>query len=104
MYLINLRRYVITALHLISLSIFTISYFSEAGATEFSKISPVNSVNNSANKLNTVIQEHSANINVQKRNSLSNPILMHKETRKPSAGWNSNLQPYIDAHRKFWTS
>jgi hypothetical protein len=54
--------------------------------------------------LTLAIQKHSAIIRDQKKHSVCDPESTHTDASNTVTRQNSKLQPYIDAHRKFWTS
>lgn len=111
------RRTSIAILCLISFNIFVFQFFSVANATELSEIRSANNAGKQyTNLLNPVTPEGAFNIGDQENNKLSHPVreLSEAQVGKPgskensrlqsSINWNSKLQPYIDAHRKFWFS
>lgn len=78
--------------------------FSDVHATETAKLRSVDAVNENINSLDRVLNEQSVNINNPKKKGLLNPESKSNDGQDSTTGWNNKLQPYIEAHRKFWAS
>jgi hypothetical protein len=100
----KMSRNVIAFALIIGLNIAVVNNFSDVNATEILKPRFVDASNENINSLNLLLDEHSANINNQRKKSLLNPEDKRNDAQQSTTGWNNKLQPYIEAHRKFWSS
>jgi len=100
----KIGKKVIAITFIFSLNIVVVNNFSDVNATETTKLRSADAGIENINSLNRLLNEQSANINNPRKKWFLNPERKPNDGQHSTTGWNNKLQPYIEAHRKFWAS